>query len=82
MRMTVTELTNKIGIPQANISQHLAILRSSGLVSTKREGNNIYYSISNTKLIHVFDLISEMLEESFQKNNQTVHDAIKKTNKI
>jgi len=41
--MTVTELTKKIGMPQVNISQHLAILRSSGLVSTKREGNNIYY---------------------------------------
>ena len=82
MSMTVTELTKKIGIPQANISQHLAILRSSGLVSTKREGNNIYYSISNIKLIRVFDLIGEMLEESFQKNYQTVHSAIEETNKI
>ena len=82
MSMTVTELTKKIGIPQANISQHLAILRSNGLVSTKREGNNIYYSISNIKLIRVFDLISEMLEESFQKNHQTVRDAIEETNKI
>ena len=80
--MTVTELTKKIGIPQANISQHLAILRSNGLVSTKREGNNIYYSISNIKLIRVFDLISEMLEESFQKNHQIVQDAIEETNKI
>ena len=80
--MTVTELTKKIGIPQANISQYLAILRSNGLVSTKREGNNIYYSISNIKLIRVFDLISEMLEESFQKNHQIVQDAIEETNKI
>jgi ArsR family transcriptional regulator, virulence genes transcriptional regulator len=80
--MTVTELTKKVGIPQANVSQHLSILRSSGLVNAKREGNNTYYSISNTKLIRVFDLISEMLEESFQKNNQTVRAAIEETNKI
>jgi ArsR family transcriptional regulator, virulence genes transcriptional regulator len=79
--MTVTELTKKIGIPQANISQHLAILRSKGLVSTKRQGNNIYYSISNIKLFTVFDLISEVLKESFQKNSQTVRNAIKKTNR-
>ena len=80
--MTVTELTKKIGMPQANISQHLAILRSSGLVSTKREGNNIYYSISNIKLIRIFDIISEMLEESFQKNHETVCKAIEETNRI
>jgi ArsR family transcriptional regulator, virulence genes transcriptional regulator len=79
--MTVTELTKKIGIPQANISQHLAILRSKGLVSTKRQGNNIYYSIPNAKLFRVFDLISEILKESFQKNSQTVGNAIKETNK-
>lgn len=74
--MTVTELVNKTGISQANLSQHLAILRSKGVVNTRREGNNIYYSISNLKIIQAYDLISEVLEESFHSRHQTVSNAI------
>jgi len=74
--MTVTELVNKTGISQANLSQHLAILRSKGVVNTRREGNNIYYSISNLKIIQAYDLISEVLEESFSRKHQMISDAM------
>jgi ArsR family transcriptional regulator len=74
--MSVTELVNRTGISQANLSQHLAILRSKGVVSTRREGNNIYYSISNPKIIKAYDLISEVLEEMLLSKHKTVSDAI------
>ncbi len=74
--MTVTELVNQTGISQANLSQHLAILRSKGVVNTKREGNNISYSISNLKIIQAYDLLSEVLMESFSDKHQTVSNAI------
>ena len=74
--MSVTELVNRTGISQANLSQHLAILRSKGVVSTRREGNNIYYSISNPKIIKAYDLISEVLEEMLLSKHKTVSDAM------
>jgi ArsR family transcriptional regulator len=74
--MSVTDLVNKTGISQANLSQHLAILRTKGVVHTRREGNNIYYSISNLKIIKAYDLISEVLQESFLNKHKTVSDAI------
>ena len=74
--ITVTELVNKTGISQANLSQHLAILRSKGVVNTRRDGNNIYYSISNMKIIQAYDLISEVLQESFQSKHDTVAEAM------
>ncbi len=74
--ITVTELVNKTGISQANLSQHLAILRSKGVVNTRRDGNNIYYSISNPKIIQAYDLISEVLQESFQSKHDTVVEAM------
>ena len=74
--MTVTELVNKTGISQANLSQHLAILRSKGVVNSRRDGNNIYYSISNIKIIQADDLISEVLQESFQSKHDTVAEAL------
>ena len=74
--ITVTELVNKTGISQANLSQHLAILRSKGVVNTRRDGNNIYYSISNMKIILAYDLISEVMQESFQSKHDTVVEAM------
>ena len=74
--MSVTDLVNRTGISQANLSQHLAILRTKGVVNTRREGNNIYYSISNLKIIEAYDLISEVLQESFLSKHKTVSDAI------
>ncbi|MDP3012157.1 MAG: metalloregulator ArsR/SmtB family transcription factor [Candidatus Hydromicrobium sp.] len=73
--MTVSKLIKKTGISQANLSQHLTILRAKGVVRTRREGNNIYYSIANLKIIKAYDLISEVLRESISFRNKTVTDA-------
>jgi DNA-binding transcriptional ArsR family regulator len=74
--MTVTELVKKTGISQANLSQHLAIMRSKGIVSTERKGINVLYSLSNTKIIQAFDLISEVLQDSLNSQSETVKSAI------
>ncbi len=74
--MTVNELVKKTGISQANLSQHLAILRAKGIVSTERKGINAYYSLSNSKIIQAFDLISEVLQDSLDSQSKTVRSAI------
>ena len=47
----VNELAELTGLNQANVSQHLAIMRSNGLLATRREGTNVYYRIANFKII-------------------------------
>jgi ArsR family transcriptional regulator len=74
--MSVTELVNRTGISQANLSQHLSILRSKGVVNTRRDGNNIYYSISNAKIIQAYDLLTEVLQDSYKVKQKTVRDAL------
>jgi len=74
--MTVTELIENTGISQANLSQHLAILRSKGVVKTRRDGNNIYYSLSNIKIIKAYDLISEVLEDSTNSREKAIREGI------
>lgn len=76
--MTVSELIEKTGISQANLSQHLAILRSKGVVNTRRDGNNVHYSISNLKIIEAYDLISEVLEDSSTSRDKTIKEGIGK----
>jgi len=74
--MAVNEIVERTGITQANLSQHLAIMRTKDIVKTRREGLNVYYSLSNTKIIQAFDLISQMINESLASQTKTVKDGI------
>ena len=49
-RMTVTDLYVKLRLEQSVASQHLAILRKAGIVSTEREGKFIYYMVNYKRL--------------------------------
>ena len=61
--MSVTELIEKTKASQANISQHLSIMKSKGIVASDRKGKNICYRLTNPKIIKAFDLIREVLHE-------------------
>ncbi len=65
--MSVTELIGKTKLSQANISQHLAIMKYKGIVLSNRKGKNIYYKVAVPKIIKAFDIIREVLEEKLQK---------------
>ncbi len=56
----VQELTKALGTTQSNVSQHLFQMRARDLVVTRREGNMIYYSIQNPKLIKLMELMREV----------------------
>ena len=60
---SVTELIQKTALSQANISQHLSIMKSNGIVTSDRKGKNVYYKLTNAKIIKAFDIIREVLSE-------------------
>src|SRR3954468_21061057 len=51
----VNAILAKLGVEPANLSQHLAVLRGKRLVTTRREGNLIYYSLRDPLLSQVLD---------------------------
>ncbi len=57
-------IQEKLGIEQANLSQHLAILRSREIVAHRKEGNQVFYSLRNRVLIKVLD----MMRQYYQAN--------------
>ena len=69
--VTVGEIVERTGIAQANVSQHLSLMRSKGLVNARRDGTRIYYSISNPKILQAFDLITEVMRETAETQNRT-----------
>lgn len=54
---SVGELENLLEIRQAAVSQMLARLRDEGLVTTRRDGKTIYYSLSDTNTEQVIGLL-------------------------
>lgn len=56
----VQELTKALGTTQSNVSQHLFQMRARDLVNTRREGNMIYYSITNPKMVKLMALMKEV----------------------
>jgi ArsR family transcriptional regulator, virulence genes transcriptional regulator len=78
--ITVGSLAKKLGIRQAHVSQHLAVLRQRGVVKTRRDGPNIYYAISNPKIVKAFNLMREVLLEQLQKDQRMVAETTRMRN--
>ncbi len=67
---TVNELAEQVGVLQANISQHLTVLRQNNVVTTRRDGANVYYKIANPKILQACDLMREVLIEKLAENEK------------
>ena len=65
---SVNDLAKVTGIPQANMSQHLSLLRQLGLLSTRREGTNIYYSISDHRIVEACELVRSCIGDRLKKS--------------
>jgi len=72
--LSVTELIDKSKLSQANISQHLAIMKARGIVVSRRDGKNIYYRLANPKIVRAFDIIRDALVEKMKKDSKAVAD--------
>jgi len=58
---SVGDLAEELGCSLANASQHLAVLRSAGLVVTRRSGTTILYSLAEPELIEACDVIHRIV---------------------
>lgn len=57
---SVTELEELLSARQAAVSQQLSRLRSEGLVSPRREGKTIYYSLTDKRAIRILDVVYDI----------------------
>jgi len=73
--LSVGELVKRLGISKANVSQHLAVLRQRRVVTARREGVNIYYRISNPKIVKACALMREVLVEQLTEEGKAVKKA-------
>jgi len=55
--MSAGQLIEQLGLEQANASQHLAVLRSKQIVSNRKDGNQVFYSLRDPVLVEVLDTL-------------------------
>lgn len=60
----VTELCRRLRLPQPTVSRHLGILRGTGLVSNRRSGKEIYYSINDSQGRKTSTALRNVMKES------------------
>lgn len=58
--LSVGDLSTQVGCHVPNMSQHLAVLRSAGLVTTRREGSTIFYRLTDSRVLEAYRLIQDI----------------------
>lgn len=66
---TVSDLVGLLGVPKANVSQHLAVMRNTGVLTNRRDGVNIYYSLASPKVTQACMLMREVLTERLKQKS-------------
>lgn len=59
--LCVSDIYEMLDLPQANISQHLMILRDAGVLKTHKVGKQIVYSLADPRIIEASDILREVL---------------------
>jgi DNA-binding transcriptional ArsR family regulator len=61
--LSVSELSTTVGCQVPNMSQHLAVLRSAGLVQSRRDGSTIFYRLADVRVLEAYRLIQSLARE-------------------
>jgi ArsR family transcriptional regulator len=62
-KMTVSAICEKLNLEQSLTSHHLAGMRNSGVLESKRSGKNIYYMLASERIKDLLQLSADILEE-------------------
>ncbi|HLF90330.1 MAG TPA: metalloregulator ArsR/SmtB family transcription factor [Anaerolineales bacterium] len=65
--LNVNTLVERLDLPQPTVSRHLKVLRERGLVSAERDGQSVYYSLADHRVIDALDLLRKVLGERLTK---------------
>lgn len=71
--LTVSEMVEMLGMPQANISQHLSLLRQVRIVSTRKDGLRVYYRLTDKRIITLIRELRTFLKGQYVYEPDIAH---------
>ena len=80
--MSNGDIMRETGLSKVNISQHMNILKSKGVIVSRRDGQQLFYSIANPKIIQACNLMREVLVEQHLAREKAVSRLVKASNNI
>jgi DNA-binding transcriptional ArsR family regulator len=63
----VCELTAMIGADTSTVSKHLSILRNAGVISDRKQGTSVYYSLEAPCLMRLLDCVESVIEQNLKR---------------
>jgi DNA-binding transcriptional ArsR family regulator len=75
--MSVSKIALSLGLHQSNVSQHLRVLRSQHIVESRKDGQTVYYRLTNSRLAKVCADIRSILLEGMEKRGMKAKGLIK-----
>jgi ArsR family transcriptional regulator len=72
---TVTEIVKAVGAEQSNVSRHLGLLRQTGVLSSRKEGLKVFYSLRIPDLGQMLSCVNEVVRSRL-KDNESVLSSI------
>jgi ArsR family transcriptional regulator, virulence genes transcriptional regulator len=57
---SVGDLSRDVGCQVPNMSQHLAVLRAAGLVTTRRDGSTVFYRLADERVLEAYRLLQQV----------------------
>ncbi len=73
--INVSDLAESLAIPQPTISRHLKVLRDRRMVLAQREGQSVYYSLADERIIQALDLLRSVLASSLENQAAMIRSA-------
>lgn len=72
--VSVNRICERVALEQANVSQHLAVLRSKRLVTGRKEGNQVFYSLRDPILGEILNLMRRYFEEHLSESLELLNE--------
>lgn len=68
----VCEIADRIGAERSNTSRHLAVMLRSGVLKTRKEGLQVYYSLRTRCVITFLDCVNRAMEETLRERTDAL----------
>lgn len=77
--INVSDLAEVLEIPQPTVSRHLKVLKDRRMVIAQRDGQSVFYSIADDRIIQALDLLRAVLADSLESQAALIRSAAEQT---
>lgn len=72
--LTFGELQNETGVLKSNLSQHLSLMVSNGILVQRKEGLNVYFKLSTDRITTACRIMREVLIDNLRKQSELINN--------